>query len=117
MHEIVYDRAAVGERIRTRRKELNLTQEQLADQIGRIPKYCADIERGSCGMSIETMLGFCNVLKMSPSMLLLGEALPEMFVIGEDAQLDRQIMTVLAECTAEQKMGILQIARLFTQRK
>ncbi len=116
MDKIIYDHTAIGARIRARRKELNMTQEQLADRIGRIPKYCADIERGSCGMSIETMLGFCEALKMSPSMLLLGESLPELFASEEEAQITQQIIAVLSECTVDQKKGILQIARLFTSR-
>lgn len=44
-----YDSTAVGERIRRRRTELGLTQAQLAEKINRAVKYCADIERGTCG--------------------------------------------------------------------
>ena len=50
-----YDSTAVGERIRRRRTELGLTQAQLAEKINRAVKYCADIERGTCGMSIDTL--------------------------------------------------------------
>ena len=47
----VYDRIAAGDRIRQRRLLLGMTQEELAEKIGRAYKYCQDIERGSCGMS------------------------------------------------------------------
>ena len=65
MGEQKYDYKAVGERIRHRRMELNLTQAELAEKISRVPKYCADIERGYCGMSIETLLAFCKALEVS----------------------------------------------------
>ena len=51
----LYDRIAAGDRIRQRRLLLGMTQEELAEKIGRAYKYCQDIERGSCGMSIETL--------------------------------------------------------------
>lgn len=33
-----YDRVAVGERIRRRRKELGLTQAELAERVNRVPQ-------------------------------------------------------------------------------
>lgn len=112
MNRPVYDYKIVGERIRRKRKQLGLTQEQLAESIERSQKYCADIERGSCGMSVDMMLRLCFALRMSPSTLLLGEALPSL----DDADIISQITTGLTECTEEQKENILQTIRLFTRR-
>lgn len=109
---MLYDHKQVGDRIRRRRNELGLTQDELAERIGRVPKYCADIERGYCGMSIETLLLFCEALKLSPSTLLLGSAVPT----GEENDLTTQIMAGLSECTEEQRQSILHTIRLFTQR-
>ena len=111
MNKLIFAQGAVGERIRRRRKELNLTQAELAEQVGCATKSCADIERGSCGMSIDMLLSICSVLKLSPATLLLGEALPT-FV---DADTTSQILAGLAECTEEQRQNILQTIRLFTQ--
>ena len=97
MQHIIYDYQLVGRRIRRRRKDLGLSRETLAERMGRAPKYCADIERGTCGMSIETLLLFCRALNMSPNTLLLGDCIPD------DSPIDRQILSGLAECTAEQK--------------
>ena len=60
-----YDRYLVGERIQKRRQSLGISQEELAERIDRATKYCSDIERGMCGMSIETMLAFSEHLNMS----------------------------------------------------
>jgi len=69
-----YDKKAVGERIRTRRKALGISQEDFAERIGRVPKFCADIERDEAGMSIQTMLSICSLLKISADQLLFGSS-------------------------------------------
>ena len=113
MSESPYNRKAVGERIRRRRNDLGLTQAELAERIGRAVKYCADIERGSCGMSIETLLQLCGTLRMSPSTLMLGEAVPD---LGAEDTIG-QIAAGLAECTQEERESVLQIVRLLTKKR
>jgi transcriptional regulator with XRE-family HTH domain len=61
-----YNKIAAGERIRLQRKALGLSQDEFAERIGRVSRFCADIERGKAGMSIQTMLQICSLLKMSP---------------------------------------------------
>lgn len=111
MQHIVYDYQLVGRRIRRRRKDLGLTRDTLAERMGRAPKYCADIERGTCGMSIETLLLFCRALNLSPNTLLLGDSIPD-----SASPIDEQILNGLAECTPEQKQLLLDTIRLFTRR-
>ena len=60
-----YDRLAVGDRIRKKRVQLGFSQDEVAERIDRAPKYCSDIERGTCGMSTETMLAISECLDMS----------------------------------------------------
>ena len=58
------------------REELNLvnplTQEEMAERIGRVPKYYADIERGDCGMSVETLLALAKTLDLPAPSVRLG---------------------------------------------
>ena len=67
-----YDRYMVGERIQRRRQSLGMSQEVLAERIDRATKYCSDIERGICGMSIETMLAFAEHLDLSLDYMMYG---------------------------------------------
>ena len=60
-----YDRLAAGERIREKRNLLGFTQDEMAEKIDRAAKYYADIERGSCGMSVETLMALSETLDMS----------------------------------------------------
>ena len=68
----LYDRIAAGDRIRQRRLLLGMTQEELAEKIGRAYKYCQDIERGSCGMSIETLILLSSSLNVTMDYIIYG---------------------------------------------
>ncbi|MBD5479229.1 MAG: helix-turn-helix transcriptional regulator [Lachnospiraceae bacterium] len=72
-----YDRLAAGDRIRLKRTLLGLTQEEMAEKINRATKYYADIERGSCGMSIETLMGLSTSLDMSLDYIIYGKTSDE----------------------------------------
>ncbi len=63
-------------------------------------------------MSIETLLQFSCVLRLSPSVILLGKAIP----YPDEGDTIRKIMLETAECTEEQQRSILEIIRLFTSR-
>ena len=67
-----YDRLAAGDRLRLKRTLLEMTQDEMAEKIGRATKYYADIERGNCGMSIETLLALSETLNMSLDYIILG---------------------------------------------
>ena len=60
----------VGQRIKSARKVADLTQEELAEQVGISPKFLSDIERGRVGMSITSLSRFCDVLHVSSDYLL-----------------------------------------------
>ena len=62
-----------GERIRHKRIQLGLSQDELAVRINRATKYCSDIERGMCGMSVETMLAIAKSLDMNLDYMMFGE--------------------------------------------
>lgn len=75
--KMTYDRLAVGERLRVKRTLLGLTQDEMAEKINRAPKYYADIERGSCGMSVETLMALSVALNMTLDYIIYGrEASP-----------------------------------------
>ena len=106
-----YDRLAVGDRIREKRIILGLTQEELSELIDRVPKYCADIERGNCGMSIETMLSFCEVLNMTPDYLFFGDGIEE--EKRQQTVETEAILTMLDSCTARKRYYALELLKLY----
>lgn len=103
-----YDKKAVGHRIRARRKALGITQEDFAERIGRVPKFCADIERGQAGMSIDTMLSICSLLKLSPNDLLFGSV--DQANSYDETEL---IVAALNQCTDQQRKDAHALLKLF----
>lgn len=109
----LYDRLAVGERIRKRRLLLGMTQEELAEKVGRAYKYCQDIERGTCGMSIDTLLKLSFSLNISLDFLMFGtqdrleERTPQL-LLEQEALLD-----MLGVCSERKRKYALEMLRLF----
>lgn len=62
---------AVGEKIRSRRVRLGLSQEQLAELCGITPSYVGHIERGSRQLSLNTAISISAALEISLDYLLL----------------------------------------------
>lgn len=67
-----YNRMEAAGRIRNRRKELGLTCSEVAEKIGRAVHYYGDIERGTCGMSIDTLVELVSTLELSADYILFG---------------------------------------------
>lgn len=115
-----YDRYIVGERIQKRRQSLGMSQEALAEKIDRATKYCSDIERGICGMSIETMLAFSEHLNMSLDYMMYGKD-----ISGNEAAMDAAPKTIskewtainqlLEQCSEHQVSYALRIMELFVE--
>ena len=62
----------MGNRIKNRRKELNIKQSELAEQIGISNNHMSTIECGTGKPSIDAFLNICDILKVTPDYLLLG---------------------------------------------
>lgn len=106
-----YNRLAVGERLRVKRTLLRLTQEQMAERINRVTKYYADIERGSCGMSVETLMALCEELNMTMDYLIYGE------ITEEEAAKQKEetgvIMSMLEHCSSRKRKYAKEMLKLF----
>lgn len=106
-----YDRIIVGERIRKKRLLLGMSQDDLAEKIDRAPKYCSDIERGVCGMSIETMISLSSSLDMSIDYMLFGTLSNEEKNVMENSE--TAIIHALSKCNQKQRESALRMLQLF----
>ncbi len=106
-----YDRLAVGDRIRDKRIQLGLSQDELAEKIDRATKYCSDIERGTCGMSVETMLALSECLDMKLDYMMFGEASEEEMARQERDEL--AILHILSRCTERQREYAIRLLKLY----
>lgn len=62
----------VGNNIRTIRLSKNLTQEQMAEKLGRSTNFVSLIELGKSGVSIETIIDICNILDINSESVFKG---------------------------------------------
>lgn len=106
-----YDRIAVGERIRNKRIQIGLSQDELGERIDRAAKYCSDIERGICGMSVETMLALSSQLDMTLDYMMFGEASAE--ELARQEQDEAAILHILSKCTPRQHEYALRLLKLY----
>lgn len=106
-----YNRLAAGDRLRLKRTLLGMTQDEMAEKINRATKYYADIERGNCGMSIETLLALSESLNMSLDYIILGKNSDE----NENIHTDEvaAIMNLLDSCNKKNRAYALRMLKLF----
>lgn len=66
------DYVEIGNRIRTKRKELKLTQDKLSEIIDVSPTYVSGIERGCSICSLSTLTKISQTLDLSLDYLIFG---------------------------------------------
>lgn len=64
------DKRRFGERVRIRRRELKITQADLATRLGTSVGYVGHLERGVRSPSLELFTALCLELNVSPNYLL-----------------------------------------------
>lgn len=104
----IYDKNGAGARIRSRRKSLGISRKRMAEQIGKAEKYYADIERGYCGMSLETMIQIAGCLGTTLDYIVFGEeqekGLPEE---------TKSILFYLENCNAERRKKASELLQVY----
>lgn len=65
-------RIQMGQNIRKRRLELNMTQEQLSDMVGYSHEHCVQVENGNKGLSIQALRRMSEALNVSIDYLVCG---------------------------------------------
>lgn len=67
------DLKSIGTRIVDRRKELHLTQEQIAECMDVSIQMVSNLERGNKAIKIDNLLKLCDILKTSTDYILTGK--------------------------------------------
>lgn len=65
--------AEMGRRILTRRKQLKLSQEEVAEIAGVSQQHVASAEKGRSGLSDTSIIGLAKALQVSTEYILLGK--------------------------------------------
>lgn len=62
----------MGQRIKLRRKELKISQAEIAKYLDISNNHMSSIENGRQKPSLDTFIGICRILNVTPDYLLLG---------------------------------------------
>lgn len=104
----LYNRIAAGKRIRSCRERLGLSRQRMAEQIGKAEKYYADIERGYCGMSLETMIEIAGCLGITLDYMIFGESdRPE---LSEDSKI---LLFYLGNCDERKRKKAVELLKVY----
>lgn len=88
---------AMGKVIRAKRKEMKLTQKDLANRVGISTAFCGHIERGSRKASLETVVAIANVLELSLDKMLQSSLSVSPLNLYEQGIVDNVIETLLKQ--------------------
>lgn len=105
MMEINYKN--IGMRIGLRRRELKITQKEIAEKIGVTDKYISNIETGKRNINLEMLSRMCEILSATPDYFLLG-------TIKKD--IDSNIIDCLKLCSPEDKLLVFSIVEKCAER-
>lgn len=64
---------AIGNRISTRRKQLNYTQEQIAEKMDVSIQMVSNLERGNKAIKIDNLIKISEILNVSTDYILTGK--------------------------------------------
>src|SRR4051812_27172706 len=101
-----------GQRIKNRRLELGLKQEQLAQKVGISNGFLSDVENGKRGISAETLLDIGRVLGLSLDFLMKGEP-NEIAAVSSEVEIPRPLAEFAANASLSfrQTLILLQMQR------
>lgn len=101
------DLVEIGKRIQGRRKQMGLTQEQLADKMDVSIQMVSNLERGNKSIRIENLIKLSEILNISTDYILTGkETTEDMQSLTEQMAAltpkDRKMMKLLMDfCLSE----------------
>lgn len=95
----------VGQKIKNKRKQCGLTQEQLAEKCDISVSYIAHIERGTKSLSLETAVKVSNVLDVSLDYLILDE-------LDSDNRIFSALETEINDLPPAKRQTFIKFARL-----
>lgn len=113
----------VGERIKLRREELNITQEELAKMVGYTSRSSvAKVESNANGMVQSKLVAFANALQTTPAYLLGWEeeeqykkedAITDIFKRLREDKTFLEASQILYELNEEQLQGVITLLSTF----
>lgn len=92
----------IGNNIKIARRQMDYTQERLAEELNTSDKFVSMIERGASGLSITNIVNLCRILNIEPNTLFNG-------IIDYNNDKDTYIVNSLSTLTPADKDFIISV--------
>lgn len=99
------DYSEIGNRIRNKRKELNMPQEKLAELVDISVTHMSHIETGSTKLSLPVLVKVANSLNISTDELLCDNLIPAKHIFNNE------IANILEKCNDTELRIIVDIVK------
>ena len=93
---------AIGQRLKQRREELGLTQDEISERLDISLKHYSEIERGLTGVSLELLLDICEEMYMDMNYLVCGNEPP-----AKDVPVE--LVEIWNRCPHEKEQDVLRL--------
>lgn len=92
---------------------MGLSRHYVAERINRAEKYYADIERGYCGMSVETLLELAGLMQLSVDYILSGDLDAEN---SREEESIHSMIILMRNCSEEERRKLLSLAKVVLEK-
>lgn len=99
----------IGRRIRNLRERDHYTRERLAEKAEISPQFLADIENGRKGMTVKTLKGIAETLRVSTDYIIYGTDRPDKVL-----KTDTELALLFEKLTPVERRTALNILQLYT---
>lgn len=103
------DYAVMGRRLRRRRNQAGLTQEQVAKELHVTAAYISRVERGTTRLSLKMLSRICDVIGADPGYMISGS------IPGESKYLKEEWMTLMESMPPHKRALAIDILKLIHQ--
>ena len=108
----------IGKRIKNRRKELKLTQNDIKSMTGISSGNMIDIENGKRLPAASTLLQLAEVLQCSIDWILTGKTpLPEKYNLSQIGEFEKELLDTFCKLEKDDQYEILEIAQMKLRKK
>lgn len=98
------DYVSIGKRIKKNRRNLGMTQEQLAERINISVPHMSRIETGTGSPSLQTLVDICNTLDITVDDLMQDS------LTAAQKKLEGRLGEIAEDCSAEELHLVAEVA-------
>lgn len=101
------DFKVIGQRIKTKRKEKYLTQENMAEQLGVSVGYFSNLERGTTKINLTTLSKIADILECDTACLISETS------TGNNMYLNSEFAAALNQLNEKEKNTLLELINAY----